>query len=72
MTTEAPAPEARIAKALEFASEYGAIDGGHHKMESRLPVPGWPHYEVSDLGRVRSLDHTAIIGRGWLSRRRPG
>jgi hypothetical protein len=32
MTTEAPAPETRIAKALEFASEYGTIDGDHHKM----------------------------------------
>jgi hypothetical protein len=25
-------PEERIAKALEIASEYGTIDGGHHKM----------------------------------------
>ena len=29
---EAPSPEARIAKALEFASEYGTVDGAHHKM----------------------------------------
>lgn len=27
-----PAPESRIAKALEFADEFGAIDGDHHKM----------------------------------------
>ena len=25
-------------------------------------VPGWKHYEVSDLGRVRSLDRIAICG----------
>jgi hypothetical protein len=28
----APALEARIAKALEIASEYGTIDGSRHKM----------------------------------------
>ena len=27
-----PAPEARIAKALELASDHGTIDGAHHKM----------------------------------------
>lgn len=27
-----PAPEEWIAKALGFASEYGTIDGAHHKM----------------------------------------
>jgi hypothetical protein len=32
MAAESPTPEARIAKALEFASEYGTIDGAHHKM----------------------------------------
>lgn len=32
MATEPQALEARIAKALEFASEYGTIDGAHHKM----------------------------------------
>jgi hypothetical protein len=25
-------PEQRIAKAVNIASEYGGIDGGHHKM----------------------------------------
>lgn len=28
----APAPEVRITKALEFAGAYGATDGDHHKM----------------------------------------
>jgi hypothetical protein len=32
MTAEAPGPEERIAKALEFAGEYAYIDGAHHKM----------------------------------------
>lgn len=27
-----PAPESRIAKALEIAGEYGTTDGDHHKM----------------------------------------
>jgi hypothetical protein len=27
-----PTLEARIAKALEFAGDYGTIDGAHHKM----------------------------------------
>lgn len=31
-------------------------------MERWAPVPGFPNYEVSDFGRVRSLDHTVWGG----------
>lgn len=32
--------------------------------ERWLPIPGWEHYEVSDLGRVRSLDHMVVTKGG--------
>lgn len=36
--------------------------------ERWLPVPDYPHYEVSDFGRVRSIDHVNIDPNG-ISRR---
>jgi hypothetical protein len=42
------------------------------------PIPGWPHYEISDGGDVRSIDHIDRNGRRWpgkllkLSTPRPG
>lgn len=43
--------------------------GGHcagvETQELWRPVVGWFWYEVSNLGRVRSLDHVATTGRGY-------
>lgn len=43
------------------------LNGGSTRMagpeETWLPVPGWPGYEVSDLGRVRSVDRVLSDGR---------
>lgn len=42
--------------------------------ETWLPVPGWPGYAVSDLGRVRSLDRELRDGRqagGMILRQTP-
>ena len=38
-------------------------------MENWLPIPGYEgSYEVSDLGRVRSLDRITDRGRNWRGR----
>lgn len=40
--------------------------------ERWLPIPGFPHYEVSDQGNVRSLDHIAIRSGPKGNQRRRG
>ena len=40
-------------------------------MEQWLPVPGYEgYYEVSDLGRVRSLDRMVMTGRAGTKLRK--
>lgn len=34
------------------------------EIETWLPVPDWPAYEVSDMGRVRSVDRTVMDSNG--------
>jgi hypothetical protein len=77
--TEAPTPEARIAKALEFASEYGTIDGAHHKMWvidqmvralTGCPVvvktANWPEGSYTYEAQGESPEYAAFIGdEGW-------
>ena len=39
------------------------------EQERWLPIPGWEGlYEISDMGRVRSLDRIAANGRFWKGR----
>lgn len=61
-TTEAPTPEARIAKALEFASEYAYIDGDHHKMwvidQMVRALTGCPVATKSAVGSVTGEPYT--------------
>lgn len=39
-------------------------------LETWLPIPDWPMYEVSDHGRVKSLARTVTDKHGRVSRRR--
>ena len=44
--------------------------GGHpvaeaDRTETWSPIPGWPSYEKSSRGRVRSLPRVDAYGRAW-------
>ena len=41
------------------------------QLENWQPIPGYPHYQVSDKGRVRSLDRT-VTGKNGTPRRLTG
>ena len=43
-------------------SEYGASQDAAIAEEWRA-VPGWPRYEVSSIGGVRSIDHVDTRGQ---------
>jgi hypothetical protein len=62
MTPEAPTPESRIAKALEFASEYGTTDGAHHKMwvidQMVRALTGCPIATKNDIDSVTGEPYT--------------
>lgn len=34
-------------------------------LETWKPIPDYPYHEVSDLGRVRSIDRTFVMGSPW-------
>jgi hypothetical protein len=70
-----PAPESRIAKALELASEYGTTDGDHHKMWvidqmvralTGCPVvtktANWPGGSYQYEAQGESPEYAAFIG----------
>ena len=41
------------------------------QLENWQPIPGYPHYQVSDKGRVKSLDRT-VTGKNGTPRKVPG
>lgn len=41
------------------------------QLENWQPIPGHPHYQVSDKGRVKSLDRT-VTGKNGTPRKVPG